>query len=56
MRTPRLVIDTQEPIGIVIADGGRGEALPRFSALGWGPVAAEADVVRGEVREPVAGV
>lgn len=56
MRTPRLVIDTQEPIGIVIADGGRGDALPRFSAFVWGPVPDEADVVREEVRELVAAV
>jgi hypothetical protein len=24
-------------IGIVIADGGNGDALPRFSAFVWGP-------------------
>jgi len=28
----------REPIGIVIADGSRGDAVPRFSAFVWGPV------------------
>ncbi len=28
----------QEPIGIVIADGGTGDRAPRFSAFVWGPV------------------
>ncbi len=28
----------QEPIGIVIADGGNGDRAPRFSAFVWGPV------------------
>lgn len=26
-----------DPIGIVIADGGRGDRLPRVSAFVWGP-------------------
>ncbi|MCA2984052.1 hypothetical protein [Gemmatimonas sp.] len=29
---------SQEPIGIVIADGGRAPMAPRFSAFVWGPV------------------
>ena len=27
-----------EPMGIVIADGGRGDKQPRLSAFVWGPV------------------
>jgi hypothetical protein len=30
--------DEREPIGIVIADGSRGDTVPRFSAFVWGPV------------------
>jgi hypothetical protein len=30
--------DDREPIGIVIADGSRGHAVPRFAAFVWGPV------------------
>jgi hypothetical protein len=36
--------ESQEPIGIVIADGGRGERATRFSAFVWGPVPDESDV------------
>ncbi|MFN8980290.1 MAG: hypothetical protein ACK54K_11025 [Gemmatimonadaceae bacterium] len=42
----------REPIGIVIADGGRGDGAPtRFSAFVWGPVPEELDVrdERGEL-------
>jgi hypothetical protein len=27
-----------DPIGIVIADGGRGERAPRLAAFVWGPI------------------
>jgi hypothetical protein len=30
--------ESQEPIGIVIATGIRGDVRPRFSAFVWGPV------------------
>jgi hypothetical protein len=30
-------VDVQEPIGIVIADGGRPEPTPKFLAYVWGP-------------------
>lgn len=37
--------DNREPIGIVIADGGRGDDAPtRFSAFVWGPVPEEHEV------------
>lgn len=45
MRLNRQVLDTQEPIGIVIADGGLPEASTRFSAFVWGPVPDEPEVV-----------
>ena len=32
---------SRDPIGIVIADGGRGDRAPRFSAFVWGPVPDE---------------
>jgi hypothetical protein len=52
MRIQRHSQDQQEPIGIVIADGGRGDALPKFSAFVWGPVPDDIDlIVRDEVRE-----
>ena len=40
MRTKTKFIspDAREPLGIVIADGGPGDAAPRFSAFVWGPV------------------
>lgn len=34
-----------EPIGIVIADGGRGDRPSRFSAFVWGPVPDDVDVL-----------
>ena len=30
--------ESQEPMGIVIADGGRGNLPTRLSAFVWGPV------------------
>ncbi|MBP6772099.1 MAG: hypothetical protein KA154_03810 [Gemmatimonadaceae bacterium] len=53
MRLHRLPPQEQEPIGIVIADGGRGDAAPRFSAFVWGPVPDDIEV-REEVRELLA--
>jgi hypothetical protein len=40
MRFKHLVLptDPREPVGIVIADGGRGDRPTRFSAFVWGPV------------------
>ena len=37
----RLSIESQEPVGLVIADGGLGDHVPRFSAFVWGPVPDE---------------
>ncbi len=51
MRLNRTPQDRSEPIGIVIADGGRGDALPKFSAFVWGPAPDDIDVVRDSVRE-----
>ena len=31
----------EEPIGIIISNGSRSEAEPRFSAYVWGPVPDE---------------
>lgn len=53
MRLNRLTQDSQEPIGIVIADGGRGDSAPKFSAFVWGPVPEDADM-RPEIRELLA--
>lgn len=39
MRLNRKIEEQQsEPIGIVIADGGRGDTAPRLAAFVWGPV------------------
>ena len=37
--------EVQEPVGIVINGGARGDVTPRFSAFVWGPApdAAELD-------------
>ncbi len=43
MRVNRATQDEREPIGIVIADGSRGDAVPRFTAFVWGPVPEETD-------------
>jgi hypothetical protein len=32
---------TDEPIGIIISNGSRAEAEPRFSAYVWGPAPEE---------------
>ena len=44
MRASRLfpAIESQEPVGLVIADGGLGDHVPRFSAFVWGPVPDDA--------------
>jgi hypothetical protein len=54
MQQPHIKSGHQEPIGIVIADGGRGDSTPRFSAFVWGPVPEDIDDVREEVRELIA--
>ena len=53
MRTNRIPQERPEPMGIVIADGGRGDATPKFSAFVWGPVPDELDM-REAVAELVA--
>ena len=35
----------QEPIGIVISNGNREEAQPRFTAFMWSPVPEEPELV-----------
>jgi hypothetical protein len=35
----------QEPIGIIISNGSRAEATPRFWAYVWGPVPDEPEPV-----------
>ncbi|WP_434479927.1 hypothetical protein [Gemmatimonas sp.] len=42
--------ESQEPIGIVIADGGRGDRPTRFSAFVWGPVPDELEEPMDEPR------
>jgi hypothetical protein len=37
MKSQRAQTESQEPIGIVIAAGVRGDVMPRFSAFVWGP-------------------
>ncbi len=44
MRVNRVKQEEREPIGIVIADGSRGDAVPRFAAFVWGPVPDDVDV------------
>lgn len=39
---------TQEPIGIVIADGGRVSPTTKFSAFVWGPAPEEFSEVEPE--------
>jgi len=46
--------ESQEPIGIVIADGGRGELPTRFSAFVWGPVPDDEPPFAAEPRVLVA--
>ncbi len=46
-----------EPVGIVIADGGRGNALPRLAAFVWGPVPEpEEELVLEDSREVLAAL
>lgn len=47
-------IDSQEPVGIVIADGGRGDRPTRFSAFVWGPVPDDEPQVDASEKELVA--
>lgn len=56
MRLKNLLPPTtsQEPVGIVIADGGRGDLPTRFSAFVWGPVPADEPVFEVDPRELVA--
>ena len=42
MKQIRQRVDVQEPLGIIISDGTRGEIAPKFLAYVWGP-APEAD-------------
>ena len=35
--------ETDEPVGIVIASGVRGDVTPRFAAFVWGPVPEPVD-------------
>lgn len=48
MRTPIVSKLQMEPIGIVIADGGRPANAPRFSAFVWGPAPEETAVPHEE--------
>lgn len=43
--------ESQEPVGIVIADGGRGDRPTRFSAFVWGPVPDDEPAFSTELRE-----
>ena len=38
MRTHRSKLETSEPVGIVISDGGHGNVTSRLAAFVWGPV------------------
>ncbi len=47
MRLNRVKQQTErEPIGIVIADGSRRDAVPRFAAFVWGPVPDDEETPR----------
>jgi hypothetical protein len=37
-KTNEKIVETAEPIGIVISRGTRNEDAPRFAAYVWGPV------------------
>ena len=56
MRLKQLLPPTasQEPIGIVIADGGRAPMAPRFSAFVWGPVPDDEQALVRDPQELVA--
>jgi len=47
MNTAMQVELEQEPIGIIISNGSRAEAAPRFSAFMWSPVPEEPEVAAG---------
>jgi hypothetical protein len=49
MKQIRPRAEVQEPIGIVISDGSRGEVATRFLAYVWGP-APEADTEASEIK------
>jgi hypothetical protein len=50
MQLPRAKEQQQEPIGIVIADGGPGDSLPKFSAFVWGPVPDDLELMPSEAE------
>ena len=56
MRLKNLLPSTEsrEPVGIVIADGGRGDLPTRFSAVVWGPVPDDEPAFTTEPRVLVA--
>jgi hypothetical protein len=37
MKKPKPIVETEEPIGIIISRGDRAEVRPVFSAYIWGP-------------------
>ena len=49
MKQIRQRADVQEPIGIVISDGARGEVASRFLAYVWGP-APETGTEASEIK------
>ncbi len=51
MKHPRQIVE-QEPFGIVVADGSRGEVTPRFFAYVW--AAAPEPMPLDVVSEPKA--
>ena len=49
MKQIRQRVEVQEPIGIVISDGARGDVAPKFLAYVWGP-APEPDTDTSEIK------
>ena len=49
MKQIRQRVDVQEPMGIVISDGSRGDVAPKFLAYVWGP-APEAGTETTEIK------
>ena len=49
MKQIRQRADVQEPMGIVISDGSRGEVPSRFLAYVWGP-APEPETEKSEIK------
>jgi hypothetical protein len=43
MQRTKKQTDEQEPVGIVISNGARDQAEPRFSAYVWGPAPVASD-------------